>query len=71
MNHEVRKKNDKSFSRSTSVEASTARGVGSNHRKGKGDFRKSKAGGREDLKKNQCVFYKEERYWRLIVQSSR
>jgi len=59
VNHEVRRKDKQSSSISTTIEAMTIRGMGSNHRKGKGDFEKSKTGGREDLKKKQCVFCRE------------
>jgi len=46
MNYEVRRK-DKQFSfKSTTAEAMTARGMSSNHRKGNGEFKKSKTGGR-------------------------
>jgi len=31
-----------------------------NHRKGKGEFEMSKTGSPEELKKNQCAFYREE-----------
>ena len=46
-------------------EAMTARGMSTNHQKGKRDFRKSKIDGREDLKKNQNAFCKEEEYWKI------
>ena len=52
MNYEVRSKDNRSSSSSTIVKAMTARGMSSNHRKGKREFEKSKTGGREDLKKN-------------------
>ena len=42
----------------------TAIGMGFNHRKGKGEFEKSKAGNREDLKKNQCAFYRKG-HWKI------
>ena len=42
VNHEVRRKDKQSSSSSTTAEAVTARGMGSNHWKGKGDFEKSK-----------------------------
>ena len=59
VNHEERRK-DKAFSsRSTTVEVLTARGIDSNYRKGKGDIGKSKIDNRE-LRKNQCVFCKED-----------
>ena len=54
-----------SSSSSTSVEILTARGAGSNHRKGKRDFEKSKTNDREDLKKNPCVFYREEEHGKI------
>ena len=38
----------------------TEREMGPNHRKGKGEFGKSKTGGREELKKNQCAFCREK-----------
>ena len=52
VNYEVRKKNNKSSSKSTAVEAITVREMGSNHRKDKGEFEKSKTCGCEDLKEN-------------------
>jgi len=65
VNHEVRRTDKQFSSSSTTTEAMTARGMGSNHQKGKGDFEKSKTGGREDLKKNQCNFCKEEGHWKI------
>jgi len=60
VNHEVKRKGKESSSSSISVEVLTAKRVGSNHNKGKGDFEKSKTGDREDLKKKQYVFCGEE-----------
>ena len=60
VSYEVRRKDKQSSSSSTTIEAMTARGMSSNHRKGKREFGKSKTGGREDLKKNQCTFCREE-----------
>ena len=60
VNYKVRRKDTKSSFNSTSAEALTARGVGSNHKKDKRDFGKSKFDGHEELKKNQCAFCKEE-----------
>jgi len=57
VNHELRKKDKESFN-STSVKELTARGLGFNYGKGKKIFEKSKTGGHEDLKKNQCAFCK-------------
>ena len=42
--------------------------MGFNHRKGKGELEKSKTSDREDLKKNQCVFWKEEWHWKIDCQ---
>jgi len=56
MNHELRRKNKKSFN-STLVEALNVKGRSFN-RKGKGDRERSKS--RSDLKKNQCAFCKEK-----------
>jgi len=39
--------------------------MGSNHRRAKGDFGNSKTGSREDLKKNQCTFFKKEGHWKI------
>jgi len=64
VNYELRK-NNKESSISTSTEALTAREVSFNHRKGKGNFEKSKTDGREDLKKNQCAFCKEEEHLKI------
>jgi len=61
MNHEIRRKDKASSSNSTTAEALTVRRVGSNHKKGKGDFEKSKNDNRENLK-NQCAFFKEKRH---------
>ena len=48
VNHKVRRK-DKGFSSSSTIaKALTAREICSNHRKGKGDFKKSKIDGREE-----------------------
>ena len=55
----MRRKGKESCSSSTITEALTAREIDFNHRKGKGDIGKSKTGSREDLKKNQCAYYKE------------
>jgi len=70
MNHEVRKKDKKSSSSSTTAEVLTARGMSSNHRKGKGDVGKSMTGNHK-LRKNQCAFCKKKNIGRLIVQGSR
>ena len=59
VNHEVRRKYNQSSSSSIIAESMTARGMGSNHQKGKKDFEKFKTSDREDLK-NQCAFCKEE-----------
>jgi len=59
MNHKVRRKDKQFSSSSTTVEAMTARGMGSNHRKGKKKFEKSKIGVQKDLKKNKCAFCRE------------
>jgi len=55
VNHEVRSKNKASSSSSRTTEALTARKIGSNHRKDKGDVGKSKTGNSE-LGKHQCAF---------------
>jgi len=65
VNYEVRRKDKQFSSKSTLAEAMTARGMCSNHRKGNGDFEKSKIGGREDLEKNQGAFCREEGYWKM------
>ena len=57
VNYDMRKDKE-SFSSSTKAEVLTARGMDSNHRKGKRDISKSTTGNRK-LKKNQCGFYKE------------
>jgi len=57
VNHEVRRKDKKSSSSSTTVEALIARGIFFNHQKCKGDVGKSKTGDRK-LRKNQCTFCK-------------
>ena len=48
-----------SSSCSITTQMMTAKGMDSNHQKGKGDFEKSKTDGCEDLKKNQYAFCKE------------
>ena len=65
VNQKVRRKDKKSSSSSTTVKLLTARRMSPNHRKRKGDFEKSKTGDREDLKKNQCNFCKEEGHWKI------
>ena len=60
VNYEVRRKDKQSSSKSTTAEAITAREIGSNHKKGKRQFEKSKNSGHEDLKKNQCAFCREK-----------
>ena len=55
----MRKKDKQSSSNGTTAEAMTARGMGPNHRKGKGEFGKFKTGNREELKKNQSAFCRE------------
>ena len=52
VNYEVRRKNKQFSSNSTTAKAVTARGMGPNHRKDKGEFEKFKTGGHEELKKN-------------------
>jgi len=52
VNYKVRRKDKQSSFSSTTTEMMTARGISSNHQKGKRGFGKSKPGGREDLKKN-------------------
>ena len=59
VNYEVRRKNKQSSFSSTSAAALVVRGRGFNQ-KGKGVHGRSKSiSGFRDLKKNQCVFYKE------------
>ena len=55
VNQEIRTKDKKSSSNSTTAEVLIARGIGSNHLNGKGDVGKFKTGNRE-LRKNQCAF---------------
>jgi len=64
VNHEMRRKDKVSSSDSITAEVLTAREISSNHRKGKGDVGKSKAGNCK-LRKNQCVFCKEEGFWKI------
>jgi len=52
VNYNVRRKDKQTFSKSTIIEAMTARGMCSNHQKDEGEFGKSKTDGCEDLKKN-------------------
>ena len=59
MDHEVRRKNNSSSFSSTTGKVLTARGIGSNHRKGKENVGKSKTDNRK-LEKNQCAFCKKE-----------
>ena len=59
VNYEVRRKDKHTSSKSTIAGEMTARGMGSNHQKGKGVFGKSRTSDREDLKKNQCAFCRE------------
>jgi len=56
----VKRKDKHSFSNGTTTEAMIARGMSPNHRKGKREIEKSKTGGREELKKSQCAFCREE-----------
>jgi len=58
VNYDMRRKDKESFSSSTKAEVLTARGMDSNHRKGKRDIGKSTTGNRK-LRKNQCGFCKE------------
>ena len=60
LNREVRKKDKKSIFISTTLKALAIRETSFNHRKGKRDFERSKTGGHEELKKNQCTFCREE-----------
>ena len=53
-----------SFSNIT-IDAMIPRRMGSNHRKIKRDFEKFKADDHEDLKKNQCAFFKEKGHWKV------
>ena len=64
VNYEVRSKDKQTSSKNTTTEAMTTRGMGSNYRKGKGEFEKSKTDGHEDLKKNQCAFCREG-HWKI------
>jgi len=66
VNHEVRRK-DKASSNSTKTEVLTVRRIGSSHQKSKGDVGKSKTDNNE-LRKNQCVFCKEKRNWKIDCQ---
>jgi len=59
VNYKVRKKNKQSSSNDTTIEVMTARGMGPNHKKDKGEFGISKIGGREELKKHQYAFCRE------------
>ena len=43
----------------------TARWMGPNHKKDKGEFGKFKTGGREELKKNQYAFCRKEGHWKI------
>jgi len=61
VNHEVRRKDKTSSSSNTIVKALTARGIGSNYRREKREIGKSKIDNR-GLRKNQCVFCKEEEH---------
>ena len=54
VNNDERRKDKASSSNSTTIEALTVRGIGSNHRKRKGDVGKSKIGNRELGKKECC-----------------
>ena len=53
VNHEMRRKDKESSSSGTTVEALTARRIGFNHRKGKGDTSNCKIGNHK-LKKLVC-----------------
>ena len=65
VNYEVSRKDKQSSSKNITAEAMTVRGMGPNYRKGKEEFGKSKIDGREELKKNQCTFCREKRYWTI------
>jgi len=52
VNHEVGRKDKQFSSTNTTAEVMTAKGMGSNHRKGRKYFGKSKTGRRENLKNN-------------------
>ena len=65
VNYEVRKKDKQFSSNSTTTEVMTVRGMSFNHRKGKGEFEKSKTEVHEDLKKNQCASYRKEELWKI------
>ena len=65
VNYKVRRKDKQSTSSSTKAKAITAREMSSNYLKGKGELKKSKSGGREDLKKNQCALCREEGHLKI------
>ena len=71
MKHDVRRKDKESFSSSTTIEALTTRGMGSNHRKEKGDISKSTTGNRKLEKKTSVLSARKKDIRRLIVQGSR
>jgi len=60
----MRRKDNESSCSSTVAEAMTARGIDSNHLKGKGDVGKSYTDNCK-LRKNQCAFCKEERHLKI------